>query len=366
MSESMKFTDREDVARVLSEGWREHTRITEGRALDLIPRERIYASGWKPCVRAMTLDLLYPGDRGVMDDSALERFARGNEIERSVVARLSLAGRLGGWTIEGAQKRFEIKGRSGKVVISGKVDGMIRIEGQDPIPFDVKSGQAIARVQTLEDLDRGRWTRHMPFQLLAYMFGAGVPFGVLILDQPSGPRFVVLNLADNLDRMEGFLQAAETAVEAAAAIQAEGRADGTGDSPSTSQGLPEVITDPVECSTCDHFKRSCFPPLAFGEGLTLITDPDLIEAARTRKETASAAKDFERADKLLKSKLRGCELGSIGGEFDVIGKWQSSTSKVYPERCEGCGARITPEVETNPKGRFLLTISSPGDEEGEV
>ena len=297
----------------LKAGWTAHTVQTQTRGQQE-PRPYVFASRWHPCTRKMALDLLHPEDQDPYDETTLERFARGNAIETSIVSRLIVKGELGGWTVEAGQKRYEIRGRGGLgTVIVGKTDGVLRMSDGSRVPFDVKSGAAVQHVRCLDDLWRGRWTRHMPYQLLAYMYGEGVEHGVLILDQPSGPLFVEMTLSEHLDRMEQFLSDAEKAVYVyrASAIDC-----------SDSQPLPDQIGDPSECRKCEHYGKSCAPDIDYGPGMVLITAPHIIEAAEIYCRTKDAAKESTQAWDLLKDALRGCELGSINGRFDVRGHWR--------------------------------------------
>jgi hypothetical protein len=343
-----------NYAERIAEGWETQTSIEENRPPiepgTLMPY--VYASAYRNCSRCVALDLIRPDDRGDWSPETLERFARGKAIEDVIVSKLILAGRHQGFSVQHQQKRYEIKGRSGKVVIVGKTDGTITFDDEpdSPIPFDVKSGMAVLHCDDLLDIQNGRWTRHMPFQLGSYMLGEGVPRGLLILDKPSGPVFVPILLMDMLAEFEAFLQTAERAVDIRDATE-------RGEDPA----LPAFSQDAEECLSCDHYKKSCHPPIAYGEGLSLIDDPAVLELARTRAENEEAGKAFSKADKALKKKLRGVELGSIAGEFDIIGKWGTSKKKTFPDACVACGSEIVPFVEENPKGRFTVKILPAGE-----
>lgn len=319
----------------LKAGWTAHTVQTETRGQQE-PRPYIFASQWHPCTRKMALDLLHPEDKDPYEPDTLERFARGNAIERSLVARLTLAGELGGWQVEAGQKRYEIRGRGGLgVVIVGKTDGVLRMSDGSRVPFDVKSGASVQHVRCLDDLWRGRWTRHMPYQLLAYMYGEGVEHGILILDQPSGPLFVEMSLSEHLDRMEAFLEAAEVAV-----MVYQNRED-----PNVwvaYERLPPQIGDPSECRKCDHYGKSCAPDIDYGPGLVMIIATHIVDAADIYCRTKEAAKEFADAKDKLKDSLRGCELGSIAGRFDVHGHWRRRGD--------------------NPQGSFIFDVEEVPDE----
>jgi len=317
--------------------------VTKAWALDLedgqftsAPRTYVWASGRKSCLRAMALDLLHPEDRPKSAPDALERMRRGNERENSVVSRLLRIGPRSTpyFQVIGTQSRFEIKDRDGVVLIVGKYDGKLRFEGQRlPVVFEIKSGESVKRIETFDDFDRSTWTRHMPDQLLAYLLAEGLPYGLLILDKPGMPTLIPVTLEDHLDRAEGFLRDARVAIDCKQLLAP----------------LPDFTQDRAECQRCDHYKKSCLPPADFGEGVQIITDEGLIEAAVIRLETERAHRDFELADKRLKAGLRGVENAIIGNVL-MNGKWSPRKVTTYPEDVE-------PIVTTNPKGAFMVKFT---------
>jgi len=350
-----EFNARDEILKA----WTEHTRAEEGRKRPTTAPAYVYASRWHVCDRAMALALLHPEDAGEFNDTTLERFYRGNEIERSIAARLYRAGAYGGFTVEGGQERYEIHGRDLRyddgrtiVVIVGKTDGKIVFKDRliRPIPFDVKSGASVQHIETIEQLLEGRWTRAMMYQILAYCYGGGADRGFLILDKPAGPTFLEIVLEEHLDKMEEFLAAAEMAVYCRNLDDDK---------------LPPFYSQPAECFTCDHFKKSCHPPVEFGEGVQLVTDAKALELAAKVVELRALGKEYNSADRALKKKLRGIEIGDIGGEFDVLGKWQKSTKTVYPERCPRCRTMLSSRKVEDPKGKFVIKKLEPKPTEGE-
>lgn len=337
----------------ISEAWDEESRIRQERTPPEGPLPYCYASAWKPCQRAMVLDLLAPENNSGHNVQTLGRFDRGEEVERWIVAKLGLSGRHRGFTVQSGQKRYEILGRNGKPAIVGKVDAAVVFDDKSVpvIPFDVKSGAAILHIETLADVEAGRWTRGMKYQVLSYLYGEGVETGFLLLDKPSGPVLIEIRLPEHLEDMERFLTMAEAAVDIASSPDPSLRV------------LPEFHGDKSECLTCSHFQRSCAPPMEYGEGMQMILDPDMLEAAETVEETREDYKRYGRAWKKLTSGLRGVELGSLGGIFDVVGKWGKSSKKNWPDACPSCSCPIEPDITTNPKGRFTLDVTRAGEGE---
>ena len=291
-----------DLAASLSTAWTANTRQEKGRGSPN-PRAHVWASGWKPCERAMCLDMLHPED-SVFEDSSLEAFAAGDAFERDARARMVQAGRIADPPFEVIrdQEYIQIKGRSGKVVITGKMDGVISFMAQRAYREDhgrravleFKGGNSVDGIGTLADFETSRWARGYPRQVAAYMLGLGIRRGVLVLKQRSGaPSFIEMDLEDPvvLEMAEDFLARAERCVRVV-------------ETPEEKRVLPVFTDQPGLCQSCDHRGKSCAPPIDFGEGLRVVTDPALIQAAADVVETVGASKNYNRAHGLLSTQLR--------------------------------------------------------------
>ena len=318
----------------LSVAWREE--LLAGQRAPSGPRDYCYASVRRSCVRRMALDLMHPEDEPPWSPESLERARRGQDRERAIVALLGHVGQrcTPRFSVIEQQRRYEVRDRDGELLIVGKVDGRLKFEGAPDVPvFDVKSGDSIRNVDTLEDLDRSPWTAHYLDQLLTYLLAESEPWGMLILDKPDGPTFLRVDLCEHLDRAESFLRDARTAVDARFE-----RAP-----------LPSYTTDRAECRRCPHLGKSCSPNLDFGAGVRVIDDESLIALAQLREAHAESAKVYERADKTLKEKLRGVELGLLG-EYTVTGKWQGANKYDVPDD-------VKQQYQTfDPHARFMLKI----------
>lgn len=324
-----------DPAAVVSEAWVGKLRADRNTGGARAARTYVYASGIKSCVRSMALDLTNPEDQAPFTDDALARMKKGEEREASIVAWLHQIGPRSSppfKVIEG-QRRFEIKDRDGQILIVGKVDCRLDFGGGRKPFVEVKSGESVRNVDSFEAFDRSPWTRHMPDQLLSYLFAENEPVGIFVLDRPGLPAFVTVRLDDHLERVERVLGNVRRAVDVKAI-----------DAP-----LPPFITDAAECRRCHHFKKSCTPPIDYGPGVTMVTDPVLIEAAATRDRTRAAADEYEAADKRLKEALRGVE-AAIVGDYMATGKWAPTTTYNVPKEIK---AQYAEKVE---KGRFTLRI----------
>lgn len=301
------------------------------------PHERVYASAWRVCERRMVLELRCPEQQAPFDAFALARFRRGNDRERDLLHDLSRVGRTctPAFEVYGQQERFEVKGRSGAVVISGKVDARIAIDREVSAPIEVKawSPMIVDRIETFDDLFENPWTRSGGYQLLSYLFGSNQPFGFLLLDRSGLPMLLPVELnSDNLERMEEFLSRAER-------VTAHAKA-GT---------LPDFLRDDAgECLRCSFYGTACNPPLEV-QPTRVFTDPEL-EAALERWHTLRpAGKEWQGLDMDLKKQLRGVEHG-IAGHFAITGTWSRSSKVDLPPELK---KRYT---VSDPKGRFSLEI----------
>lgn len=301
----------------------------------------VWASRRRACTRAMALDMLHPEDDDASAPGTLERFAQGEEAEHAVMARLARIGPFFDppFKVVEQQFRFDVKDRDGTVLISGKMDGRVRFQNDGArIPVEVKSGRTYDGCRSVEDLDRGVWSRAAVDQILAYLLGAGEPWGFVLVRRFSDlPEFIPVVLEEHLSRAEAFLQQARRAVDAR-----HKRAP-----------LPEFTDQVAECRRCPHFGKSCDPPLDYGAGARVIADENLVMLAETRERLEAAHRDYERADLALKEALRGVERG-IMGPFSVEGKWQRATHYEVPAEVK------EPYKVVDEKGRFTLKIERVG------
>ncbi len=180
------------------------------------PRGYVYASSFRPCVRRMAYEMTSPESLPPWPAEVLAKFRRGDDRERDLLADLTKIGRDAepAFSIIGQQERFVLKDHKGRTAIVGKVDARIQIDGARP-PLEVKAWSPMMtdRIERFEDLFENPWTRSGAHQLLAYLFGAGEPFGFLLLDRSGIPRLLPVELEPNLDRMEDFLEKSERAID---------------------------------------------------------------------------------------------------------------------------------------------------------
>ncbi len=287
-------------------------------------RDRVAASARRICARQMALDLIHPEDREDFDTDSMERMIRGRERDRAVSARLTNIGEMSKPTFDVnlRQRKFLIHDRNntdgskGPVIVAGMVDGALEFD--EPltarasrirrVPFEIKSGMAAARVSKESDLPQSRWTKHFIDQILMYIYamnqqGLEVPMGALVLEQPGLPLIIDVWLEDHLDRVESFLTDARAAVDVR-----YGRGD-----------LPPYITDIEECWACTHFRKSCSPDVDYGPGVSVVTDPDVIELLDVRGNSHETSKLYTKTHDKLKMMFKGIK-HVIAGDWEITGK----------------------------------------------
>jgi hypothetical protein len=300
------------------------------------PHDYVYASSWRVCERRMVYELTIPDQQPPFPPEVIARFRRGDDRERDLLADLMRIGRDAepAFKVIGQQERFQLKDHKSRVAIVGKVDARLEVEGQRP-PIEVKawSPMMVDRIETFDDLFDNPWTRSGGYQLLSYLYGAGEPYGFLLLDRSGIPRLLPVVLDENLDRMEEFLSRAERVLDH---VQA-----GT---------MPDFLeADSAECRRCAWYGHTCNPPIG-GVGATVLSDPELEAALERWAELKPSGKEWLDLDRDIKARLRGIESGIIG-KFQITGAWGKSSRVDLPANLKKA------YTVTDPKGRFTLDVT---------
>lgn len=332
MSLAMTTTSPSDIAAGIKAAW---AAFLSNKARPGVPHEAVYASAYRACERRMVYELTAADQQPPFPPEVLAKFRRGEDRERDLLADLSRIGRDAepAFTLTSQQERFALKDRKGRTAISGKVDARLAVNGvRAPLEVKAWSPRLVDRIETFEDLFESPWTRSGGFQLLSYLYGAGEPYGFLMLDRSGLPQLLPVELEPNLDRMEEFLARAERVLDHKQA--------GT---------LPDFLDDATECRRCPWYGHLCQPPLS-AVGAQVLTDPDLEAALERREQLKMAGEEYNRLDKEVKARLRGVELG-IAGAFSISGKWGKQSKLDLPEHLK------KQYTVTDPKGRFTLEIT---------
>jgi hypothetical protein len=83
--------------------------------------------------------------------------------------------------------------------------------------------------------------------------------------------------------------------------------------------LPKKLNDLKFCDQCP-FAAHCGPDLKYGDGIGLIKDEELEELLEKREKLRDSKKEYDKIDKDVKSRIKGCESALIG-RFHVSGDW---------------------------------------------
>ncbi len=306
-----------DLALHLEHSWDNTLLFNDQKKAAYKPRS-VWASRWSPCLLEMVLDLIAYKERKRPDAGGLTRMALGKEVERWLIRLLDQAGQESdpGFRLIGQEEHFELNGKNGKVVQTGKLDTRIIFDGdKTAYPAEIKWGDAVRRVNVLADFDHSPWTIRMPYQLLSYLLGNGEPWGFFIIMKPSGPHVIPVELEKHLDKAEDFLARAEEAMEIRDSLPEQ----------IFSITPPEINLpyhdDRSWCRRCNHYQRSCFPPDDQKLGAQIL-DESIEQMLDRRQELKEAHDECKEIDEDLKEKLRGVETGIVG-RWLVTGKWTS-------------------------------------------
>lgn len=333
-TEDLIFSPTE-IATSINTAWHEFIERDQRRPVS--PHTTVWASsGGTPCTRRLVLEMTVPEQRVPFSTEQLAKFRRNLDRERDLVGDMIRIGResIPPFEVVHAQERYELKGRRGQVIVTGKVDARLRLTRMIAAPVEIKvwAPYLTERIETFDDCFSNPWTRSGGMQLLLYLYGASERFGFLLLDRAGLPLLLPVALFDYLDRVEAFLTQAEVAIAH--------REAGT---------LPDfLVGDAAECQRCPFYGGACNPPLSH-PGATLLNDPELEAMLEDREVLRIPGQEFARLDKKVKDRLRGIEDG-VCGAFAIHGTWGKSSRLEVPEDIK---QRYT---TSDPKGRFTLDI----------
>jgi hypothetical protein len=309
-------------------------------------RNSVYASSWTACTRQMALDMLRPDIKPPFQADTLANFRRGNDRARDIKADFTKVGRYSepAFDVIGAEERFELRDKKGRVVIVGKVDFRLKYTGQKgSIPVETKSyhPNLTQGVKRFEDMFGNRWLRKGAHQLLCYMYGSNEETGIMLLDRPGIPRPLEVKLYDHLDKVEDFLQRAEVAMDAREAVRSKLLAIDTDKIPVeyAEELLPPFTDDPAECRVCPFFGSACNPPLSY-QGATIITEEDILLAIERHDALDEPRAEYkglhdELAEHLKlrvpKTATKDNKQQIIAGKYLVTAHWGPNTTYHVPE-----------------------------------
>lgn len=242
-------------------------------------------------------------DKKPMADNWLQaRFEEGVEQERRILIKLM----NNGFDFTEGQKRFELKDRSGRCILSGKIEGKIKFDGKF-YPFEIKSmnPNIYAGVDRIEDFEKYSHTRKYPKQLMAYMYSENCDEGFFIITDCLG-HFKILPIKLDYQMMEQEMQNCElvqTCVE--------------------QKKAPAFTENKALCRKCWAAKTCCFPSIDFGEGIEIISDEELSVDLKRRDELMDSASEYEAIDKKIKERVKSSYKHALCDNYEI-------TVKEYP------------------------------------
>ena len=277
-----------------------------------IPRRNPTASDLSKCPREMALSIIHWEERPEPEEPLLKRFEVGNQKERQNISKLMS---LGIQVVE-HQSSFDLRDKSGRLVMSGHIDGKFYWKGK-AYPFDHKTSHPLvyARVNTVDDLLRHKYLYKYVNQIMAYQYLNNIDVGALWLDNLLGDwKFIEVPL--DWEMMEKILQNCEAAVDSVEKVR------GGADELAT---LPGFYSDPSFCSNCWAFKRLCNPPWSAGEGMSVIEGTELEAKISRRAALDEAATEYDALDREIKETFK--TMGLKEDQSYLVGDWLVSAKK---------------------------------------
>lgn len=308
------------------------------------PRAYVYASQLHRCGRRMALDMMASG-RKAIDAAGAARMLRGQSRETYIYRMLEDAGKRSEprFSVALGQLPVTVSDPAGNKVIGGKLDGVICFQSV-AVPFEVKSPTMPGRINRVEDCFSSPWNWHWPLQLLSYLYGTGEPWGLLVIDTGAIPHLLPVVFDEWAELYDAALQR----VEQATAMVREGKGE-----------LPAHIRDLRTCQACPYFERLCVPPIEYGDGAGVIVDKEMLEQLEIRHRTEQAHRDFERADREVKDRLKvnAVEGQAVAGHYLISASFGKSTRVELPDELK------RQYTKTDPRGRYTVKISRVGEGE---
>lgn len=295
-----------------SEGFAKLQEQTLEQSISVYPARAWYPSSvGHPCDRFLVWSFTHWETKARHEPTLQSIFDEGRMHQPDVYARLE---KMGFKLVRESDRPTQYQVKPG-VRISGRPDGrLIGFQGEPLKPqaiLEAKSASPYTweRLHTSEDIrtDRDHWTR-------AY-FDQGQVYA--LLENVTRVAFVIKNkltgllkiiMADlDLDYAEGILRRIER-------LQ-----------PMVDQGVdPEPIPyDHAICGRCG-FLAQCYPPRSYGDGVSLLEIPGLLDLLEERAKLAEGHSEYEAADRAVKAILKreGVKFG-LCGEYVIEGKVES-------------------------------------------
>lgn len=250
-------------------------------------------------------------------------FDQGRHYQPLIYARLEA---MGYDVVREGDRPRQYRVRGGGIV-SGRPDGKlrgyrgVRFASPDVLECKSMSGFEYERTHAVEDLKKAKsvWTRLYHAQGQLYAFLEEVP-GISFVLYSKATGMLKL-IRDELDF--GFV---ERLLERMERLQ-----------PMIAAGIdpPPISYDWNVCGGCGFLKQ-CYPPRDFGQGASIIDDPEFVELLERRELLRPHSREYETIDKAVKARL-----GHEGIEYAIAGPFTIE------------GTQIDREAYSVPKGSYV-------------
>lgn len=264
-----------------------------------------------PCERKLVYDRLN-WQEAIKPDVGLQLiFNEGNLQEQAVIRLLQDSG----FSVVESQRSFTWD----KYKITGHIDGMLRIEGED-YPLEVKSASPFAfdKINSLEDIRASKfhYMRRYYDQMQIYLLLSNKSLGVIIFKNKVSGRLKAITISLDYEYAEKLIQKSE---RINALVE--------------KKEYPERIEDRDVCQDCPY-RHICLPDETW-EGAELVNDGELEALIARRQALSQSAADFEEVNDQLKAQWKERKDGVyLVGKFAVTLKRQKRTKYVVPKEIQ--------------------------------
>lgn len=259
-----------------------------------------------PCERKLVYERTCPEKKPAHDVKTQTLFDEGKMHEKELILELIKSG----VEVVHTAMPFEIK----PFHIRGKVDLKTPINNHLLI-VEVKSltPHVADKIREPDDFFKYWWTYYIPAQLTCYMMGDNQTEALWITkNRATGklweiPYKLDQNFAKELCEKANRINSCVEKLN----FVPEGK--------TIEVYYPSKLNDHKFCDRCP-FVAHCGPDLNYEGGVGLIEDKELEELLEKWAELRGPKKEYDKIDKDVKSRIKGCDSALIG-RFHVSGKW---------------------------------------------
>lgn len=304
---------------------RREARLEKAWGSTYTPRNPI-ASDLSDCRRYQVVRIIGWQVRAKPDTRGMETIESGTVAEPIVVRQLQDEG----WDIVEGQAPFDIRqpivpGGPKRRILSGKIDGKIRIGGE-LLPLETKDTNqwTLEAIETERDLHSTPWRRKWWRQIQSYLIGHAIERGILLVGFRGQRKPIVVHL--DYQAAEEILQLCTWAVELVDRLEERLVTHETLDAVLKAEGIP-YHSDYATCRMCPFRDRACFPPEpATG---TAQIKPELLDLVKRFLPAKAAKSEYDRLRKAIARETEGFK-ETIVGEYVIEGEVSRRSMKAKP------------------------------------